>query len=151
VKGNVSYMNPSNDVYNTSLCYSVGVGLSCLDLLDEAFGKKFNAQPIAVIDAPEPINTCKVLRELFNDLVRAHEFGIFLPSFRIFFFFEALIVMIVTTSTQFIALICGKTVLQGNAVFVLCMCCSYCLLIVLLYVVDDVGYLSLVKPSHYSW
>ena len=48
-------------------------------MLDEAFGKKINAHPIAVIDAPEPSNTCKVSRELFNDLVRAHEFGIYLP------------------------------------------------------------------------
>jgi hypothetical protein len=49
-------------------------------LSDEAFGIKINAQPIALIDAPEPNNTCKVLRELFDDLARAHEFGIFLPK-----------------------------------------------------------------------
>ena len=58
-------------MFNRSLCYYyVGVGLSCLDLPDEAFGKKFNAQPMALIDAPEPSNTSKLLRELFNDLVR---------------------------------------------------------------------------------
>jgi hypothetical protein len=66
-------------VFNTSLFYSVGVGLSCLDLPDEAFGKNFNAQPIAVIDAPEPSNICMLLRELSNDLVRAHKVGIYLP------------------------------------------------------------------------
>ena len=68
------------NVLTRSLFYTVGVGLSCLDLCDEAFGKKFNSQPIALIDSPEPSNTCKVLRELFIDLVRAHEFGIHLPK-----------------------------------------------------------------------
>jgi hypothetical protein len=80
VTGMVENIYHTCNVLTRSLIYTVGVGLSCLDLCDEAFGKKFNSQPIALIDSPEPSNTCKVLRELFIDLVRAHEFGIHLPK-----------------------------------------------------------------------
>ncbi len=81
VTGTVAYLHQHIDgVLNLSIHIFVGVGLSCLDLCNEAIGKNFNAQPLALFDAPEPSNTCKVLRELFQDLVRAHEYGIYLPK-----------------------------------------------------------------------
>ena len=55
-----------------------GVGISCLDVDEDAFGKAFNVQPVAIFDMPEPSNTCKVLREMFLDLKRVGEFGIYL-------------------------------------------------------------------------
>ncbi len=42
-----------------------GVGISCLDVDDAAFGKTFNIQPVAIFGVPEPSNTCKALREMF--------------------------------------------------------------------------------------
>jgi len=42
-----------------------GVGISCLDVDDAAFGKAFNIQPVAIFGVPEPSNTCKALREMF--------------------------------------------------------------------------------------
>ena len=56
------------------------IGISCLDIPDEAFRKKFNIQPVVLIDSTEPSNTCKVLQELFNDFERAHKYGIYLPN-----------------------------------------------------------------------
>jgi hypothetical protein len=60
------------------VCFA-GVGISCLDIDDEAFGYAFNIQPLALFEIPEPSNTCKVLREMFLDLKRAGEYGIYLP------------------------------------------------------------------------
>jgi hypothetical protein len=61
----------------TYLCIS-GVGISCLDVDDDASGKSFNVQPVAVFDMSEASNTCKVLRETFLDLKRVGEYGIYL-------------------------------------------------------------------------
>ena len=55
-----------------------GVGISCLDVDDAAFGKAFNIQPVAIFGVPEPSNTCKALREMFLDFKTAGEYGIFL-------------------------------------------------------------------------
>jgi hypothetical protein len=44
-----------------------GVGISCLDLNDEAFGTSFNIKPVAIFNVPEPSNTCEALREKFLD------------------------------------------------------------------------------------
>ena len=57
-----------------------GVGISCLDLNDEAFGKAFNIQPVAIFNVPEPSNTCKALREMFLDLKTTGEYGILISS-----------------------------------------------------------------------
>jgi hypothetical protein len=55
-----------------------GVGISCLDLNDEAFGKAFNIKPVAIFNLPEPSNTCKALREMFLDFKTIGEYGILL-------------------------------------------------------------------------
>ncbi len=55
-----------------------GVGISCLDVEDDTFGKAFNIKPVAVFDMQELSNTCKVLREMFLDLKRIGEYGFFL-------------------------------------------------------------------------
>ena len=54
------------------------VGISCLDLNDEAFGKAFNIKPVAICNLPEPSNTCKALREMFLDFKTAGEYEILL-------------------------------------------------------------------------
>jgi len=55
-----------------------GVGISCLDVDEAAFGKAFNIQTVAIFNVPEPSNTCKALREMFLDFKAAGEFGIVL-------------------------------------------------------------------------
>jgi len=55
-----------------------GIGISCLDLNDEAFGKAFNIKPVAIFNLLEPSNTCKALREMFLDFKTAGEYGILL-------------------------------------------------------------------------
>ncbi len=58
--------------------YFAGVGISCLDVDDAAFGKAFNIQPVAIFNVPEPSNTCKALLEMFLDFKTAGEYGILL-------------------------------------------------------------------------
>ena len=55
-----------------------GVGISCLDLDDEAFGKAFNIKPVALFNVPKPSNTCKALRDMFLDFLTAGEYDILL-------------------------------------------------------------------------
>ena len=55
-----------------------GIGISCLDLNDEAFGKAFNIKPVGFFYVTEPRNTCKVLRAMFLDFKTACEYDILL-------------------------------------------------------------------------
>jgi hypothetical protein len=48
--------------------FNAVVGLSSTDLSFEYFGRRFNQQPIAIIDLPEPSDTGKILREFFSDM-----------------------------------------------------------------------------------
>ena len=50
------------------LCFCLVVGLSSSDLSCEYFGRRFNHQPIAIFDIPEPSNTGKALLEFFQDI-----------------------------------------------------------------------------------
>ena len=54
-------------------CMFAVVGLSSSDLTVEYFGKRFNQQPIAIFDSPEPSDTGKALAEFYNDM---HDLGI---------------------------------------------------------------------------
>ncbi len=54
------------------------VGLASCDLSSEFFGRRFNQQPVAIIDIPEPSNTGKVIREFFEDMQRLAVRGIWL-------------------------------------------------------------------------
>ena len=58
------------------------VGLSSCDLSSEFFGRKFNQQPVAIIDIPEPSNTGKVMLEFFEDMQRLVVRGIWLTDYK---------------------------------------------------------------------
>jgi hypothetical protein len=49
-------------------CIDIVVGLSSSDLNHEYFGRRFNQQPVAIFDIPEPSNTGKALKEFFVDM-----------------------------------------------------------------------------------
>ena len=48
------------------LCMCVAVGLSSTYLSAEYMGRRFNQQPIAIFDVPEPSDTRKALVELYK-------------------------------------------------------------------------------------
>ena len=62
------------------LIYAV-VGLSSCDLSSEYFGRRFNQQPIAIIDLPEPSNTGKVIREFFMDMQSLGERSLWMKDY----------------------------------------------------------------------
>jgi hypothetical protein len=64
----------------TFLYFAAVVGLSCCDLSYEYFGRRFNQQPIAIIDLPEPSDTGKTLREFYMDMNDLAIRGIFLKA-----------------------------------------------------------------------
>jgi hypothetical protein len=56
------------------------VGLPSSDLSCEFFGRRFNQQPIAIFDIPEPSNTGKALVEFFQDMRPLGTRGIYLSN-----------------------------------------------------------------------
>ena len=56
------------------------VGLYSVDLSVEYFGRRFNQQPIAIFNAPEPSNTGKALIEFYRDIHSLGERGIYLTN-----------------------------------------------------------------------
>jgi hypothetical protein len=58
----------------------VVVGLSSTDLNSEYFGRRFNQQPIAIFDVPEPSDTGKALAEFYLDMHHLGQRGIYLES-----------------------------------------------------------------------
>ncbi len=54
------------------------VGLSSTDLSREVFGRRFNMQPIAIFDVPEPSDTEKALVEFYRDMQEIGTRGIYL-------------------------------------------------------------------------
>ena len=48
--------------------YLAVVGLASTDLSREFFGRRFNHQPVAIFDIPEPPDTGKALVEFFKDM-----------------------------------------------------------------------------------
>ena len=48
--------------------YLAVVGLASTDLSREYFGRRFNHQPVAIFDIPEPPDTGKALVEFFKDM-----------------------------------------------------------------------------------
>ncbi len=56
------------------------VGLSSIDLSAEYFGRRFNQQPIAIFDVPEPSDTGKALIEFYRDMNSLGERGIHLTN-----------------------------------------------------------------------
>ena len=65
----------------TCVFYAV-VGLASCELSSEYFGRRFNHQPIAIIDLPEPSNTGKVIREFFLDMQSLAERGLWLKDYK---------------------------------------------------------------------
>ena len=59
---------------------SAGCGISSMDLPEQYFSKKVNQKTVAVIPAPEPPNTMKVLREVILDILRLSSYGMFITS-----------------------------------------------------------------------
>jgi hypothetical protein len=57
-------------------------GLSSCDLSSEYFGRRFNQQPIAIIDLPEPPNTGMAIREFFMDIQELAERGLWLNDYK---------------------------------------------------------------------
>ena len=57
------------------------VGLSSADLSNAYFGRRFNQQPIAMFDIPEPSDTGKALAEFYKDMNALATRGIYLTSF----------------------------------------------------------------------
>ena len=60
------------------LCMCVVVGLSSTDLSAEYMGRRFNQQPIAIFDVPEPSDTGKAMVEFYKDMQQLGERGIYL-------------------------------------------------------------------------
>jgi len=56
------------------------VGLSYTYLNSEYFGRRFNQQPIAIFDVPEPSNTEKALAEFYLDMHHLGQRGIYLEN-----------------------------------------------------------------------
>ena len=56
------------------------VGLSSTDLPREYFGRRFNQQPIAIFDLPEPPNTGKALVEFFTEMRTLSLRGLFIKD-----------------------------------------------------------------------
>ena len=56
------------------------VGLSSTDLSGEFFGRRFNQQPIAIFDLPEPSDTGKAMVEFYRDMNELGSRGIFLTN-----------------------------------------------------------------------
>ena len=56
------------------------VGLSSTDLSSEYFGRRFNQQPIAIFDVPEPSDTGKALVEFYTDMHHLGKRGIYLQN-----------------------------------------------------------------------
>ena len=59
-------------------CLCVVVGLSSTHLNSEYFGRRFNQQPIAIFDVPEPSDTGKALAEFYLDMHHLGQIGIYL-------------------------------------------------------------------------
>jgi hypothetical protein len=57
-----------HDKLNIDVSLNAIYGLSSSDLSYEYFGRRFNQQPTAIIDLPEPSDTRKVLREFYRDM-----------------------------------------------------------------------------------
>ena len=57
-------------------CFVV-VGLASTDLSAEYFGRRFNQQPIAIFDVPEPSDTGKALVEFYRDMKMLGSGGIY--------------------------------------------------------------------------
>ena len=64
----------------SSECYYLCVvaGLLSADLNSEHFGRRFNQQPIAIFDVPEPSDTGKSLAEFYLDMHHLGQRGIYL-------------------------------------------------------------------------
>ena len=54
------------------------VGLASTDLSREYFGKRFNHQPVAIFDIPEPPDTGKALVEFFKDMKEVSLRGLYI-------------------------------------------------------------------------
>ena len=54
------------------------VGLSSTHLNSEYFGRRFNQQPIAIFDVPEPFDTGKSLAKFYLDMHDLGQRGIYL-------------------------------------------------------------------------
>ena len=63
------------------ILYAVVVLASC-DLSSEFFGRRFNQNPVAIIDISEPSNTGKEIREFFGDMQRMAVRGIWLIDYK---------------------------------------------------------------------
>ena len=69
-----------NDFITTAMLFPATVGLASMDLSFEYFGRRFNQQPIAIIDLPEPSDTGKILREFYMDMKNLAIRGILLKG-----------------------------------------------------------------------
>ena len=58
----------------------VVVGLSSIDLNKDYFGRRFNQQPIAIFDLPEPSNTGKALVKFFTDMKTLSSRGMYIKD-----------------------------------------------------------------------
>ena len=54
--------------------------MSSVDLSSEFFGRRFNQQPIAIFDVPEPSDTGKALVEFFEDVKSLGTRGVYLSN-----------------------------------------------------------------------
>ena len=54
--------------------------MSSVDLSSEFFGRRFNQQPIAIFDVPEPSDTGKALVEFFEDVKCLGKRGVYLSN-----------------------------------------------------------------------
>ena len=69
-----------HDKLNIDVSLNAVVGLSSTDLSYEYFARRFNQQPIAIIDLLEPSDTKKILRKLYRDVSVLAIRGVFIKG-----------------------------------------------------------------------